>query len=244
MINKVFKFNCCNIGCTILIFALILLIDISMYGNNSTIAKKTKLHNNSEVDNIVKSEENIVNQINHVYKGNKSIENMNASSKLVKFITNYEGNAGMTIPLEGLENDTYGLYNDPEGNCTVGIGHLVHFGNCTEIDIEKHKKGFPNGERKTDALRILKKDLIFIENDIKNIVKVPLSQQQFDALVDFDFNEGLEKLKASKLLRDVNKGNFDNLTIQKDFLEITRDGLLIDRRMDESNMFNYGIYNQ
>ena len=171
------------------------------------------------------------------------IKNMHVSSELVKFIVQYEGYAGMLPPLKGLEGDTYGLYNDPQGNCTVGVGHLVHFDSCNSKDIESHKQIFKNGETKADALRILNEDLIYSENDVKDNVKVPLTQQQFDAIVDFNFNEGTDNLKSSKLLKDINEGNLDPSIIKNDFLVFTRDNLLIDRRIDEAKIFNNNIYN-
>ena len=41
---------------------------------------------------------------------------MHASSRFVDFIIGYEGNAGMLAA--GSRGDSYGLYNDGEGNCT------------------------------------------------------------------------------------------------------------------------------
>ena len=172
----------------------------------------------------------------------QSLNIMKSSTKLVNFIVGFEGNAGLFSPLKGLEGDQYGLYNDHEGNCTVGIGHLVHFGNCNERDIADHKKQFPNGETKTDALRILKKDLTVVENQVKDNVKVHLTQQQFDAIVDFVFNEGIDKVTTSKLLKDINEGNCNNSAIRDDFLQITRGGLLIDRRNAEADIFSNNIY--
>jgi GH24 family phage-related lysozyme (muramidase) len=171
-----------------------------------------------------------------------NLNNIHISPKLVNFIVEHEGNASMLPPLEGLEDDKYGLYNDPQGNCTLGIGHFVHFDNCTSKDIELHKKKFPNGTSKIDALKILNEELISVENDVKKYVKVQLSQQQFDSLVDFTFNEGSEILKDSKLLKDINAGKFDAKTIEEDFKRHTRDGLLTERRNDEANIFNNNSY--
>ena len=73
-------------------------------------------------------------------------------------------------------------------------------------------------------------------------MKVHLTQQQFDALVDFTFNEGLNNLKISKLHKDINAGNCDAATITSDLLRFTRAGVLVVRRTDEANLFNSGIY--
>jgi lysozyme len=45
-------------------------------------------------------------------------------------------------------------------------------------------------------------------NDVNQLVTVPLTQGEFDALVDFDFNLGRGNLAHSTLLVDLNAGNF------------------------------------
>lgn len=46
-------------------------------------------------------------------------------------------------------------------------------------------------------------------NDVARLVTVPLTQGEFDALVDFDFNLGSPRLRGSTLLKLVNTGNFE-----------------------------------
>jgi GH24 family phage-related lysozyme (muramidase) len=141
-----------------------------------------------------------------------------------------------------LTGDIYGLYNDGENNCTVGIGHLVHNGTCTSKDIALHKNTFPNGQTHSDAIQRLEEDATFVENDVNDNIKVHLTQQEFDALVDFTFNEGVNHLKISKLLKDINAGDCHASTISSDLLTFTRVGTLVDRRNDEANLFNDGVY--
>lgn len=45
-------------------------------------------------------------------------------------------------------------------------------------------------------------------DEIKHIVKVPLTQGQFDALVDFTYNLGAGRLAQSTLLRELNNGEY------------------------------------
>lgn len=45
-------------------------------------------------------------------------------------------------------------------------------------------------------------------NDVNQLVTVQLTQGEFDALVDFDFNLGRGNLASSTLLIDLNAGNF------------------------------------
>lgn len=51
---------------------------------------------------------------------------------------------------------------------------------------------------------LLSKDLTLFEKGVTSLVKVPLTQGQFDALVSFAFNLGLGRLAKSTLLRKVN----------------------------------------
>jgi GH24 family phage-related lysozyme (muramidase) len=80
---------------------------------------------------------------------------------------------------------------------------------------------------------------------VKKLVKVKLSQNEFDALVDFAYNTGGGKNKdhnkgfeSSELLKQVNKGNYDgspffHYLIPKDILY---------RREDEYTLFTNGQY--
>jgi len=79
------------------------------------------------------------------------------------------------------------------------------------------------------------------------VTNVQLTQQQFDALVDFTFNVGPGAFAKSKLLKDVNAGNCDHDTILNDMLLYKTSGGqvlqgLIVRRNAEANLFSNGIY--
>lgn len=53
-----------------------------------------------------------------------------------------------------------------------------------------------------------------IEKDVLNLVKVPLKQNQFDALVSFAYNVGIGAFGDSTLLKLLNAGDIDNASKQ------------------------------
>src|SRR5574343_1083814 len=57
------------------------------------------------------------------------------------------------------------------------------------------------------AEEYLRDDLRFFESRINDLVKVPLSQAQFDALVSLTYNIGAGAFERSTLLRELNAGN-------------------------------------
>lgn len=52
-------------------------------------------------------------------------------------------------------------------------------------------------------------DVAVAEAVVQRLVKVPLTQGQFDALVDFVFKLGGGRLASSTLLRNLNAGKYD-----------------------------------
>ena len=74
--------------------------------------------------------------------------------------------------------------------------------------------GHTNGVKKGDKITLaqaedfLRSDLEKFENAINNLVKTELNQNQFDALVSFVFNIGINAFKQSTMLKFINNGHF------------------------------------
>jgi lysozyme len=90
------------------------------------------------------------------------------------------------------------LYMDVAGFPTIGYGHRV-----------APPESFAEGIGEEQAAAILAGDVRQAEEAVGRLVKVALTQGQFDALVDFVFNLGQGRLADSSLLKDLNAGRYD-----------------------------------
>ena len=126
-------------------------------------------------------------------------------------------------------------YNDAAGNATIGYGHLLHRGRVTAGD---HARWDRTTEK--SARLILAQDTLSAETAMSKVVKVPISQPQFDALVSLAFNVGNSAVATSTLIRVLNSGNYGDAG--KQFLRWNRAGGeivagLVNRRRQESKIF-------
>jgi lysozyme len=81
----------------------------------------------------------------------------------------------------------------PDGQWTLGFGHIATAREGLSVT-------------RAEAEDLLRWDLLPIEDTLRQIALTPLSQNQFDALVSFAFNIGLENFKASDVLKYLNQG--------------------------------------
>ena len=88
-------------------------------------------------------------------------------------------------------------YNDGVGVMTIGYGHALRKN-------DKHL----NKVTEEQAVEILKEDVSIAVKHVNNLVKVDITQNQFDALVSFAFNVGVGNLKNSTLLKKLNQGDY------------------------------------
>jgi lysozyme len=96
---------------------------------------------------------------------------------------------------EGLRNKAY---KDSKGLLTIGVGHLI------KAD-EKHLLTATLTDEQVEEL--LQSDLRWCQDAVDNHVKVPLTQNQYDALYSLCFNIGETNFRKSTVLRKVNEND-------------------------------------
>lgn len=143
------------------------------------------------------------------------------SSELLKFTASWEGFSSTP-------------YKDAGGNWTVGFGDCTYNIKPSPVTVE-------------EALDNLKNTLNSLATEVFSMTKdLNLTQNQFDSLVDFSYNLGINALKRSDLLQNIIEC-LDNDIIINDFAAWSYcDGKklwgLERRRLAEANMFLYGKY--
>lgn len=91
-------------------------------------------------------------------------------------------------------------YQDSVGVWTIGYGWTQ------PVDGKPIRAGMTI--KQETAERLLKTGLVSYEIDVSRLVKVGLTQGQFDALVSFTYNLGVRSLSTSTLLRKLNAGDY------------------------------------
>lgn len=91
-------------------------------------------------------------------------------------------------------------YQDSVGVWTIGYGWTQ------PVDGKPIRAGMTINQE--TAERLLKTGLVSYESDVSLLVKVGMTQGQFDALVSFTYNLGSRSLSTSTLLRKLNAGDY------------------------------------
>ncbi|BBL53009.1 hypothetical protein MF1_02670 [Bartonella quintana] len=128
-------------------------------------------------------------------------------------------------------------YEAAIGVWTIGYGHTSITG------APAVHKGMQITQK--EAEKILCQDLKQFECVVEQTVAVPLNDEQFAALVSFCYNVGTEAFRSSKLLKKLNKGNYEAVPIE--LQKWTRAGGkrlqgLVNRRAAEAGLWAQGAY--
>ena len=110
-----------------------------------------------------------------------------------------QGGLNLIKELEGWSATSY----PDAGGRSIGYGHFI-----------QEEENF---EEPLDLLlgeALLQKDVERAESALSSSLRVPLSQNQFDALVSFVYNVGVGAFTHSTLLRMLNEGDFKGVAKQ------------------------------
>ena len=135
-------------------------------------------------------------------KSSQSIPNSSQRRNVSELSISQQG-INFLIAREGMITHPY---NDSKGFATIGVGHLLHKSKVTDADRRAWTRFTKN-----DAKKLLMKDLKeTFEPKIRALVKVPLSQNEYDAICSFAFNIGVGRgFPSSEFLKELNKGHYD-----------------------------------
>lgn len=159
---------------------------------------------------------------------------MKTSPKGLSFIKQHESIAGY--------NNKTGFfmpYDDGYGFMTIGYGHKIEPGD-----------NFEKGLSHTGVLDLLIRDIVKFEKSVGRTIKIPLKQNQFDALVALAFNIGVGAFEKSTIVKYINDPQFRDTRYptpesawkawNKCNGKMSRG--LVNRRNYEWDLFTNGIY--
>ncbi len=134
-------------------------------------------------------------------------------------------------------------YLDPIDIWTIGWGHAIRVGSDFLRGRENRARAralYPGGVTRAQAEVLLRADVLDKCRDVEAAVKVPLTDNQFSALVCFTYNVGSANLSRSTLLRLVNERNF--VAASQEFVKWNKaDGKVLEgltrRRKAEAELF-------
>jgi len=118
------------------------------------------------------------------------------------------------------------MYKDSKGLPTIGVGHLIR-------PAEQHLLTATLSDEEVKDL--LRSDLKWCSETVENAVKVPLNQNQFDALYSLCFNIGPTAFRNSTVVRRLNAGDYQGAADA--ILMWNKPAVLQKRRQREKELF-------
>lgn len=115
---------------------------------------------------------------------------------------------------------------------TWGIGHTKNAGGR---DPAKHR-----GEALTltEIMAMFKKDIVKYEKRVRKAFTVPLTQEEFDSAVSFDYNTGA--ITRATWVKEINAG--DRVGAKKSYMNWRKPAEIIPRRQRNCDLFFKNVY--
>lgn len=152
---------------------------------------------------------------------------LNVSEHLASFMSTGEG---------GFRDKMYDTKANDTEDWTIGYGHKITPGEL--------KAGiFANRTMsKQEALGIFQADMRTAVGAVQRNVTATLTQNQFDALVSFAYQQGQGNFYDSSVRTLINSGKFDEaMEAMRHTSDVSADGRVA-RRREEADLFQYGDY--
>lgn len=140
------------------------------------------------------------------------------------------GERGIDL-IRAFEGCRFRAYRDGGGVWTIGYGHTRGVREGQECDMAQ-------------AVQWLKSDVLDAAGAVNRLVKAPITQAQFDALVCFTYNLGAGSLEKSTLLKFLNAGDYYGAASQFGRWNMDNGQVvpgLTRRRKAEADLFQDGI---
>lgn len=143
--------------------------------------------------------------------------------------------SGVKNLIAGEEGLKLTAYQDTGGEWTIGYGHLIQPGE------RYHPYGPVRTITQAEADALFDHDTRIATAAVDQLVRVPLTTSQRDALISFVFNVGVNAFRTSTLLRKLNAGDYAGAAAE--FPRWNRDNGavvagLTERRLREQALFN------
>lgn len=126
-------------------------------------------------------------------------------------------------------------YRCPAGKLTIGYGHVLH---ADEVYA-------PEGVTEEQAHALLEKDVRIFSMSVNEMLKVPLPQASFDAVVSLAYNIGAYAIKKSTLIELINQNSLGSAAKEFDRWVYAGGKILPGlkrRRQAERQLFEEGLH--
>lgn len=133
-------------------------------------------------------------------------------------------------------------YTDVAGVLTIGVGHALTPAekSCGALNINGTSVPYANGLTRDQVQALLACDLMKYESALNDAIATDLDQNQFDALVAFCFNIGINGFQGSSALKNINNNNLgavpDDLRKWNKINDVVAQGL-VNRRENEVKLW-------